>query len=98
MKQKEKTKEIASQYEIIKTKTFLKDLKSYQHKSKIMAMVEDSIKRLKDRYRMRKEHELHGRHKGINECHLRYDLLLTWIVNSNQIKLLRLGTHQQLFN
>lgn len=43
-------------------------------------------------------HILSGNYAGIWECHIKPDWLLLWLVDSdNTIKLLRTGTHSDLF-
>ena len=44
-------------------------------------------------------HLLTGQYKGCMECHIESDFLLIWFdEEKNIIKLLRLGTHSELFN
>lgn len=43
-------------------------------------------------------HRLIGNYKGYMECHIQSDFLLIWIdESSNIVKLIRLGTHSELF-
>ena len=45
-----------------------------------------------------KKLQLHGDYKGCMECHIQGDFLLIWIDNVNDIiKLVRLGSHSELF-
>ena len=45
-----------------------------------------------------KPHKLHGIYEGCIECHVEDNFLLIWIdETTNIIKLLRLGTHHELF-
>ena len=45
-----------------------------------------------------KPHKLIGDYVGFMECHIEGDLLLIWLdPEDNIIKLIRLGTHSQLF-
>lgn len=45
-----------------------------------------------------KPHILIGEYSGYMECHVENDLLLIWIDNeSDLIKLIRLGSHSELF-
>ena len=45
-----------------------------------------------------KPHKLHGIYEGCMECHIEDDYLLIWIdETTDTIKLLRLGTHHELF-
>ncbi len=80
---------------------FKKDLKRYQHrKSKIHALGE-VVRHLEQTGRVPEEnkpHKLHGVYEGCMECHVEDDFLLIWIdETTNTVKLLRLGTHHELF-
>ena len=45
-----------------------------------------------------KPHKLIGDYAGFMECHVENDLLLIWLDSEeNIIKLVRLGTHSELF-
>ena len=45
-----------------------------------------------------KPHKLLGDYKDCMECHIESDTLLIWLdENTNVVKLLRLGTHSELF-
>ena len=45
-----------------------------------------------------KAHRLGGQYKDCMECHIEGDFLLIWLdENSDVIKLLRLGSHSELF-
>lgn len=83
-------------YVISKTKSFMRDLRRLKQKPHIVNMVEDALQKLKKGERLPKEHYLIGDLKGHKECHLRYGLLLEWVVNGLNIKILRVGTHHQL--
>ena len=45
-----------------------------------------------------KPHKLVGQYKGCMECHIEGDFLLIWIdENSDDIKIIRIGSHSELF-
>lgn len=44
-----------------------------------------------------REHQLNGKYKDTREFHISGDMLVIYMVESDTIKLLRLGTHSQLF-
>ena len=45
-----------------------------------------------------KPHMLSGEYAGCMECHIQNDFLLVWLdTDSNTIKLIRLGSHSELF-
>ena len=80
---------------------FKKDLKRYQNKpGKIAALkvVLNSLSEtgiIPDSYY---PHPLHGDFKGYMECHVEGDMLLLWLdVDKQTIKLVRLGSHSEIF-
>ena len=83
------------------TSQFKKDLKRYQNQPKkieklkiVLGFFQQEIT-IPPEY---KPHRLLGNYKDCMECHIESDTLLIWIdENSNVIKLLRLGTHSELF-
>ncbi|MBR4846253.1 MAG: type II toxin-antitoxin system YafQ family toxin [Bacteroidaceae bacterium] len=83
------------------TGQFKKDLKRIQNNPKKIANLEKVLYLLqKDGYLPPeyKPHYLIGEYKGCLECHVENDLLLVWIDEEQQvIKLVRLGTHSELF-
>jgi len=44
-------------------------------------------------------HQLKGEYKGCWECHIKPDLLIIWfqVVNPNEITVIRIGSHSELF-
>ena len=44
-----------------------------------------------------KDHSLAGQLKNFRECHLKNDLLLIYQTLNNEIRLVDIGTHAQLF-
>lgn len=62
--------------------------------AKILRYLRDDIP-VPDEY---SPHMLKGKYKGCMECHVGNDFLLIWIDESeNQIGVLRLGSHSELF-
>jgi mRNA interferase YafQ len=45
-----------------------------------------------------RDHPLKGGYAGCRECHLRPDLLLIYIQSATELKLVRLGSHSELFD
>lgn len=83
------------------TSRFKKDLKRIQNNPHRIANVETVLRLLRDtgivpqHYR---PHMLTGDYAGCMECHIESDYLLIWIDEAEQvIKLLRLGSHSELF-
>ena len=68
--------------EIVASGKFKKDLKRYRGKPETL----------------RKLYEVVGEYSGHMECHIENDTLLIWLDKTeNLIKLVRLGTHSELF-
>lgn len=83
------------------TSQFKKDLKKYQHQPQRIEKLKTVLGYLQQRVAIPQEykpHRLLGNYKDCMECHIESDTLLIWIdENTNIIKLLRLGTHSELF-
>jgi mRNA interferase YafQ len=43
-------------------------------------------------------HKLVGKYKGFEECHLKPDLLMIYLRIENKLRLVRLGSHSELFS
>jgi len=83
------------------TSQFKKDLKRIQHRPTLINKLKEVLTLLQDevplppKYR---QHTLTGEYRGCLECHVEGDTLLIWIdENSDVIKLLRFGSHSELF-
>ena len=80
---------------------FKKDLKRYKHQPGKVRALGQIISHLEQTGRVPvtyRPHKLHGVYEGCMECHIEDDFLLIWIdETTNTIKLVRLGTHQELF-
>ena len=84
------------------TGQFRKDLKRYKHNTKMLDDLEKVLKQLKDTGKVDVKHLPHaltGNYRGYMECHIQSDFLLIWIDETEQlIKLVRLGSHSELFS
>ncbi len=80
---------------------YKKDAKRYRNQPQKMEKVAKILQMLRDDIPIPKEyfpHTLAGNYKGCMECHIEGDFLLIWIDEyENQIGVLRLGSHSQLF-
>ncbi len=89
------------QRKLKQTTQFKKDLKRYIHQpSKLLALktVTLSLQETGHVPQEYKPHMLSGNYKGYMECHVEDDFLLIWIDESESIiKLVRLGSHHELF-
>lgn len=83
------------------TSQFKKDLKRYKHKTEVINKLETILKILAQGSPVPEEnrpHLLTGNYKGYMECHVENDTLLIWWDNDTDIvKLVRFGTHSELF-
>lgn len=83
------------------TRQFKKDLKKYQNQPKHIKKLKAVLGYLQRGVAVPQEykpHKLLGDYKDCMECHIENDTLLIWFdENTNVIKLLRLGTHSELF-
>jgi mRNA interferase YafQ len=84
-------------FQIEKSKSFIKDSNSLRHKPNVLANVQDAIRKLENGEKLHREHFLKGKLKGLKECHLQCGQLLVWIVEGSVLRMLRIGTHHQLF-
>lgn len=88
--------------EIKSGKQFKKDLKRYANQPKKLRELYDFINNyLRTGAAIPPEYHAHmliGDYAGHMECHIQGDYLLIWIdVASNAVKLIRLGSHSELF-
>ena len=83
------------------TGQFKKDLKRYKHNAPMLEDLERVLRQLKQNGKVDEKHLPHaltGNYKGCMECHVQSDFLLIWIDEEEQIvKLVRLGSHSELF-
>lgn len=83
------------------TSQFKKDLKRYQNNQRKIDSLGRVIKLLRDTGTLPNEYKPHlliGNYKGFMECHIENDFLLIWLDEEAEIiKLVRLGSHSELF-
>lgn len=83
------------------TTQFKKDLKRYKHKTEVINKLETILKNLAQGSPVPEEnrpHLLTGNYKGYMECHVENDtLLIWWDKDTDIVKLVRFGTHSELF-
>lgn len=83
------------------TSQFKKDLKRYKHKTEVINKLETILKILAQGSPVSEEnrpHLLTGNYKGYMECHVENDtLLIWWDKDTDIVKLVRFGTHSELF-
>ena len=83
------------------TSQFKKDLKRYKHKAAVIDKLETILNLLAEGLPVPEEnrpHILTGNYNGYMECHVESDtLLIWWDKEAGIIKLVRFGTHSELF-
>ena len=83
------------------TSQLKKDLKKYQNQPKRIEKLKVVLGYLQQDIPIPQEykpHKLLGEYKDCMECHIESDTLLIWIdENTNIVKLIRIGTHSELF-
>lgn len=83
------------------TSQFKKDLKRYKHKTEIIDRLEEILNMLVNGQPVPEEqrpHALTGNYRGYMECHVENDtLLIWWDKEKGIIKLIRFGSHSELF-
>lgn len=79
-----------------------KDLKRYRHKPRELKELFRVLEMLAHGQNLPATyhpHLLHGEYEGCMECHVKSDFLLIWIdEDSSTIRVLRLGSHSELFS
>ena len=85
---------------LFRTKTFLKDYKkvklSDQHYSKYIQYLSLLLKG-QNLPEEALDHALKGEYKSFREFHISGDMLIIYIIEDEYLKLVRIGTHSQLF-
>ncbi|OUO37673.1 addiction module toxin RelE [Muribaculum sp. An289] len=88
-------------WELKITRQFKKDLKKYRNRADEIFCLSVVLKMLQETGTVSREYKPHllvGEYTGFMECHVKNDLLLIWLdERENIIKLVRLGTHSELF-
>ncbi len=86
--------------EVSLTSQFKRDYKKRSHEITFVALVEQIVdllaagKPLEARLR---DHPLKGGYTGCRECHIKPDLLLIYVQTTEELRLVRLGSHSELF-
>lgn len=87
--------------ELKPTTQYKKDYKKYKNNPDKKAKLFEILKLLEEEKPIPQKHKPHmltGQYAGHMECHIEGDFLLIWFdPESNQIDLVRLGSHSELF-
>ena len=88
--------------ELKQTSQFKKDLKRYKHEKRKLESLKAVLRYLCEHGKVPRENRPHfllGECKDCMECHVENDFLLIWMdENKGIIKLLRRGSHSELFS
>ena len=80
---------------------YKKDYKRFRNNPKKVEVLNEILKKLANEEPIPAEHSPHmlsGNYKGYMECHIENDFLLIWFdPDTDQIDLVRLGSHSELF-
>lgn len=85
---------------LFRTKIFLKEYKKLQMSDQHHAKYVEYVSTLLKNCELPKEaldHNLKGKFSDYREFHISGDLLVIYIIEDGYLKLLRIGTHAQLF-
>lgn len=87
--------------QIIYKKQFIKDWKKFKSNPQVndrdLEIIIDRLAKgdvLEFKY---KDHALKGQLSGLRECHIKPNILLVYAILDEELVILRLGTHSQLF-
>jgi mRNA interferase YafQ len=88
-------------YKLVRTKTFKRSFKKLNFDDNdLQNFFIDVIYKLSNGIKLEKkykDHQLKGELKEFRECHLKPDLLLIYRIKDNQLELIDIGTHSELF-
>lgn len=86
---------------LVYSKRFRQDYRRFLHQPKRLIALNEVLRLLENGKPLpetMRPHMLHGEYDGCWECHVQGNFLLIWIDEEvNVIRLLRLGTHHELF-
>jgi mRNA interferase YafQ len=86
---------------IFYTSQFKKDLKRIRKQNKDAARLKAVIAKLaagetlEEKY---KDHPLYGNYVGVRDCHIAPDWLLIYTIFEDELRLIRTGSHSELFD
>ena len=86
--------------EITFTSQFKRDYKKRSHEKGLDELLERTIECLAEGVALElkmRDHPLKGGYAACRECHLKPDLLLIYIQTTDELRLVRLGSHSELF-
>ena len=87
-------------YKLVRTKTFKRSFKKLNLSDADLQNFIDVIYKLSNDIpldKKYKDHQLKGELKEFRECHIKPDLLLVYRIKNNQLELIDIGSHCELF-
>lgn len=85
---------------INQTTSFKRDFKKYYKDLKIKNILNDVLSKLINNVKLDnkyKNHPMKGNYNGYFDCHILPDLILIYEIKINEISLIRIGSHSDLF-
>ncbi len=79
---------------------FKKDIKKYKNNIKLKKSINELVlkllsnEKLEEKY---KNHQLKGEYIGYYDCHILPDLVLIYTKTKTELRLVRIGSHSELF-
>lgn len=86
--------------EITYTSQFKRDYKKRSREKGLDTLIEQTVERLAEGKPLEvkfRDHPLKGGYAGSRECHLKPDLFLIYVQTSDELRIVRLGSHSELF-
>lgn len=87
-------------YSLVYTSQFKKDFKRVQKQRKDLSKLKIELElliegeSLPEKY---KDHPLHGNYEGTRDCHISPDWVLIYVIAGDELRLIRTGSHAELF-
>jgi len=83
-------------FKLVRTKTFKRSFKKLNLSDSDLQIFIEIINGLTLDIKY-KDHQLKGELKEFRECHIKPDLLLIYRIKNNQLELIDIGSHSELF-
>ena len=87
-------------FKLVRTKTFKRSFKKLNLSDSDLQNFIEIIYKLSNGLTLDikyKDHQLKGELKEFRECHIKPDLLLIYRIKNNQLELIDIGSHSELF-
>jgi len=87
-------------YNLVYTAQFKKDFKRIQKQRKDLSKLKTILELLVAGEALpekNKDHTLHGNYEGTRDCHISPDWVLIYVIAGDELRLIRTGSHAELF-